>query len=113
MELHDIIRKLRQKKDLTQESIAFDLGVDKTTIGRYEKDASSISLERLEKLASIFKMTVPQMLSYDDEPEQISNDPLLLYSRRGVKILIELDGSVDGFNFLIGKLDKNNKSLLA
>lgn len=108
MELHVAIRKLREKKDLTQENIAAMVGVEKTTIGRYEKDASTISIDKLEKLAQSLGMTVPQLLTYEDEPTQVQ-EPVPAYGN--VRLLVELDGSKEALRSLFERLERINQAI--
>jgi transcriptional regulator with XRE-family HTH domain len=115
MKLNDIIRKIRQAKDLTQENLADELGVDKTTIIRYEKDSSVIQLAQLEKIAKVFGMTITELLSYQEKGESAFfgvNEPEVSYERkRTITVSIELDGKKSTVDFWIDKLKKINAAM--
>lgn len=115
MELGEIIRKLRRKHDLNQENVAEAVGVHKTTIINWEKGDNSITHVNLLKLAQVFDMTLPEMLSYDDDDasDGIVVEPVIPYKVKrkkgqGLKIIVELDGSQDVLKFWTQKLESIN-----
>ncbi|HQC74586.1 MAG TPA: helix-turn-helix transcriptional regulator [Bacilli bacterium] len=55
------IRTLRENAGFTQTNLALFLGVDQSLITRIEKGERSLSTDMLEKLASLFGVTVEQM----------------------------------------------------
>jgi transcriptional regulator with XRE-family HTH domain len=52
----DNIRGFRTKRDISQESLALDSGVDRAYVGRVERAEFSASLDVLEKLAKTLKV---------------------------------------------------------
>ncbi len=63
--LYDIsqrLMRLRESKGLTQEQLADMVGVKKSTISGYERDANFPSLEVLVKLSNIFNVTTDELL---------------------------------------------------
>lgn len=52
------IKFLREKNNFTQKNIAAFLGVDQSLIARVEKDERALSSDLLERLASLFGVSV-------------------------------------------------------
>lgn len=58
------LKELRNKHDLTQETLAHEAGVDYKYIQRLEgKNPSSPTLNTLEKLAKAFKISISKLLN--------------------------------------------------
>ncbi|MDR0798845.1 MAG: helix-turn-helix transcriptional regulator [Dysgonamonadaceae bacterium] len=56
------IRKLREKKGFSQEFIADKLGINQSTYGKLERDMSSMTLDRLFKIADVLEEDVTTLL---------------------------------------------------
>ena len=65
-----IIRKLRQQKNISQERMALDAGIDRTYIGDIENDSRNISLQIIEKLANYLGMPISEIFRL------IENEPI-------------------------------------
>lgn len=112
MKLHDVIRKIRQSKDLTQENLADELGVDKSTIVRYEKDSSIIQVEQLEKIATAFGMTASELLSYKDHISIAQESGIPIYgSAKKAMVIVELDGNKRSLKASVEMLTRLNAAL--
>lgn len=61
------IKAIRLAKGLKQEGVAEKLGLAPSNYGRVERGLTEISVERLEKIAEIFEMSVSNVLNYDKE----------------------------------------------
>ena len=61
------IEKIRELKDLSAESVATELGLSERQYRRYEAGETGWTLQLLESVAKLFKMTVPEMLSFDEK----------------------------------------------
>jgi len=78
MKLGDRIRLLRIGSNLSQDNLADEIGVDKSTIVRYEKGTNrrSIPANQLEKIAKVFNLTLSELFSSDVEistpPERVA-----------------------------------------
>jgi transcriptional regulator with XRE-family HTH domain len=59
------IRKLRELKGYTQESVAHELGIDKTTYGDIEAGISNLTVERFKKIADILGYTTQAIEEFD------------------------------------------------
>ena len=59
------IRKLREKKGLSQEYVAKKLGINQSTYGKLERNMSNIKLGRLYKIADILEEDITTLLGID------------------------------------------------
>ena len=114
MELGDIVRRLREDKDLTQENLAKMVGMPTNTIHRYENDYKDrIPLDRLERIAKALQTNMAALYSYKENP-QLLRDPINyvqeLHTQK-VSILVELDGTVETLNTWFNTLKKLNAAL--
>ena len=57
------IKVLRLQKDLAQEKLALEAGVDRTLVSKIERQIANPSLEIMVKLAIILKVPVTVLLS--------------------------------------------------
>ena len=69
MDIGDKIRKVRELKGLKQEFVASELGMSVTAYGNIERNASSLTFEKLEEIATVLEVTVQDIISI---PEQLS-----------------------------------------
>ncbi|MDR1682050.1 MAG: helix-turn-helix transcriptional regulator [Candidatus Symbiothrix sp.] len=56
------IRKTREKRGFSQEYVANQLGINQSTYGKIERDASNISVDRLYKIAEVLESDVVNLL---------------------------------------------------
>ncbi len=61
------IRKLRELKGFKQEFMADQLGISVGAYSKLERDETEISHERLQQIAKVFDLSVPDMLSFDEK----------------------------------------------
>ncbi|WP_196592454.1 helix-turn-helix domain-containing protein [Pectinatus frisingensis] len=59
----NIIKQLRQQSNLTQQELGEKLNIQKSAISKYETGRTRPSLETLQKLSSIFKVSVETLLN--------------------------------------------------
>ncbi|MGB9661248.1 MAG: helix-turn-helix domain-containing protein [Moorellaceae bacterium] len=69
--LTERLRKLREQAGLTQEELAKLLGVERSTISRYESGNRDPSSEMLDRLAKFFNVSVDYLLGRTDDPRTI------------------------------------------
>ncbi|PFZ03795.1 transcriptional regulator [Bacillus pseudomycoides] len=65
----EIIKKLRRKKNITQEQLGNAIGVSKMAISYFEKGKKAPGRETLEKIADYFNITTDYLLGRSDDPE--------------------------------------------
>ena len=57
MEIHEILRGLREDNDLTQQNIADILDIGRTMYRRYETGITEIPIRHLKKLCLLYKVS--------------------------------------------------------
>lgn len=65
------IRQMRELNGLSQENLAFELGITKPSYARLEKEDERISITRLIHIANILKTTVSILIN--EETQKVSN----------------------------------------
>jgi transcriptional regulator with XRE-family HTH domain len=74
------LRRLRVKRDLSQEALAVDAGVDRSYVGRIERGVENPTVETLDRLAKALEVPAAELLSM---PKSTEKPPTTL--RRGRK----------------------------
>lgn len=67
-EVYDLglrIKKLRKEMNLTQKALAERLGVKVLTIQRYESNEQQPPIEKLEKMALLFRTSIDYLMNLD------------------------------------------------
>lgn len=72
-----ILKKLRDKQDITQEQLAIALGVTQQTVGKWEKGITVPRQPLLIKIADYFHVTVNYILYGEDNSEPHKANPKL------------------------------------
>jgi transcriptional regulator with XRE-family HTH domain len=72
-EVIENIKNIRRSKGISQESIAYDLGIDYSTYGKIERGQISLTVDRLEKVAKILQVSVEEIYKWDKKAG--SKDP--------------------------------------
>jgi transcriptional regulator with XRE-family HTH domain len=65
------IRLAREERGLSQEKLAFDLGISQPSYARLEKLDSRISITKLIEIAHVFKTTVADLI--DEKTQKVIN----------------------------------------
>ncbi len=63
MEIGTKIKKVREDQNLTQEYVAHKLGISQESYSRIESNKASLTIDRLEKIAELFKMNVIDLMT--------------------------------------------------
>ncbi len=88
MTLGEKIRKIRKEKKLTQEDVAFEVGINANSFSRIERDLTDVNFSRLTQIARAFHMTVTEILDYEEE------SPLASEMEKLKKLLYERDAEL-------------------
>ena len=64
-EVIENIKNIRRSKGISQESIAYDLGIDYSTYGKIERGQISLTVDRLEKIAKILQVSTEEIYKWD------------------------------------------------
>jgi len=62
-----IIKDIRGKEGMTQKQVAAELGIGYTNYNKMENGVREPSVTELRELASLFGLTVDQILNYNDQ----------------------------------------------
>lgn len=79
------LKFIRESKGLSQNKLANLVGVNQTTIARWEMEEIAPSIDNVEELANVLKVELPDILGKDLRLEQ-NNDSGTKYSNDGVYI---------------------------
>ena len=66
-EVIENIKNIRRSKSISQESIAYDLGIDYSTYGKIERGQISLTVDRLEKIARILQVSIEEIYKWDQK----------------------------------------------
>jgi len=112
MKINEILRRVRESKELTQQNLADELGVDVTTVNRWESEEGTIKNKMLEQIAKVYNLTVSQIYSYQDNPSLLQ-EPISVYAKtkRKVSVLMEIDGTATTLEECFLMLKKLNAAI--
>ncbi len=66
MKIGEKLRKIRDFYGYTQQHVADEIGISPSQYCKYEKDETPVTLETLEKICTVYKMTQVDILSWDE-----------------------------------------------
>lgn len=69
MKYNEIIRQLREDRDLTQEQVATILNCSQTAYSKYEKGLRELSISNLVKLAKFYNVSMDYITGLTDNPK--------------------------------------------
>ena len=64
-----MMRAMREKKDMSQQAVALEIGVERSTVAKWESGKSRPRAELLPKLAKVFGCSIEELL-VPDGPEK-------------------------------------------
>jgi len=67
--MHEIIRKLRKEKSLTQQQVADYLKIDRSTYAYYESGRNRINIDIIVNLAHFYKVSYATIIGKPDHVE--------------------------------------------
>lgn len=68
-EYNQIIRELREDRDMNQEQLSKILNISQQTLSQYETKRRTLPIELLREYAKIFGVTTDYILGLTDNPE--------------------------------------------
>ena len=90
MNLASNIKAIREEKGLKQIDVATHISVDKSAYSKIEKGNRNVTVEELQKMASLFGMTLDQIVNYEGElPKEITVQDKSMVEK--VNLISELD----------------------
>ena len=105
-----ILKNLRQDNNLTQEELAEKINTSRSNIANYENEKNKPSIEVLEKLSTLFDVSIDYLLGKSDvrKPENINADDIDIACFDGLRGLNETNKQV-AKNIIDGLLAKQQK----
>ena len=64
-----MMRAMREKKDMSQQAVALEIGVERSTVAQWDRGKSRPRAELLPKLAKLFGCSIEELL-VPDGPEK-------------------------------------------
>lgn len=115
MSLGARITAKRKELGLTQEQLAEKLSVTRQTLGKWENGLSKPDVDSLQKMASLFNMTIDELLKEDEAPVAAPTNDKKPHVFGILSIVLGALGLVPGLVFgIVGhhlSKDKKNKTL--
>lgn len=98
------LKFLREKKGVSKNKLGEMVGVNQTTIGRWESEEISPSIDNLEKVAKVLNIALPDLLIKDLSNEQMIDEfELLLNTNKDILN----DEDKETIKFIVEKRKKN------
>jgi len=60
------LKELREEKGLSQETVGKVIGVNRRTVGQYERGINEPDIQTIEKLCKFFGVTADYLLGFSD-----------------------------------------------
>ena len=83
------IKKYREEKNLTQKQIADLIHMHRSNYSRVETGERELSIEAIQKIATLFGMTIDQLVNEETIPQEISLEDVT--SNEQMKLIQQLD----------------------
>ena len=73
MSIGENIKRIREQKGLLQKEVAAELGLDKSSYSKLEKDQREVKVSELQKLSGLFSMSIDQVVNFEgDTPTEVT-----------------------------------------
>ena len=73
MSIASNIKHIREEKGLLQKQVAAHIQVDKSTYSKIEKGSREVTVIELQKMASLFGMSIDQIVNFEGEmPHEVT-----------------------------------------
>ena len=114
MNFGDILKKIRQDNNLTQEELAKKIDTSRSNIANYENNKNMPSIEILDKLSKLFNCSTDYLLGKSDvrNPEKVNINDTDVAFASGVKALNETNKMIikNTLEALLAKQEQDNKN---
>ena len=99
------LKELRKEKGLTQKGLADEIGVSKITVLRWENEERQIKIDKAQKLADYFGVSVGYLLGFGTIEEEIANS-----KKETAKLFEKENQALIGLGYILS--DKDLHSIL-
>jgi transcriptional regulator with XRE-family HTH domain len=84
------IKRIREQKGLLQKEVATELGLDKSSYSKLEKELREVKVSELQKLSSLFNMTLDLIVNFEgNTPKEITIEDKA--ASQQLKLISQLD----------------------
>lgn len=67
------IKRIREQKGMMQKELAQELGLDKSSYSKLEKDLREVKVSELQRLSGLFDMSIDQIVNFEgDTPKEVT-----------------------------------------
>lgn len=95
------IQKLRKEANMTQNDLAKIIGVSDASINKYEKDLMTPKIDKLEKIAETFHVSVDYLTGKPD----VVNSDVIRITREEYLRLKEVEKQLNSIKQIINKMN--------
>jgi transcriptional regulator with XRE-family HTH domain len=67
IKINEKIKFMRSLKSLTQEQVAYKLGITTHAYAKIERGETDVNFSRLQQIAEVMEIDLPQLLSFDEK----------------------------------------------
>jgi transcriptional regulator with XRE-family HTH domain len=67
IKINEKIKFIRSLKSLTQEQVAYKLGITTHAYAKIERGETDVNFSRLQQIAEVMEIDLPQLLSFDEK----------------------------------------------
>lgn len=92
------IKQLREKRGLTQEILAAELGITQQMLSKYERDVTLIKVDILKKIATYFNVTTDYLLGVSDVKRDLQRQMKMNETLDEYYDLIEIYKDLDSYD---------------
>lgn len=103
------LRAIRQAKKMTQEYVARQIGVERSTYAHWERGSAEPSIEHVKALATLFGVTVDYLFELDDSGNVMALNRGTLPLDLPPEALRELQNHIEYLEWKYGRKSKQDK----
>lgn len=103
------LRALRQAKGMTQDYVARQIGVDRSTYAHWERGSAEPSIEHIKALAHLFGVTADYLFGIDDSGNVTVLNRGILPLELPPEALRELQNHIEYLEWKYGRKSKQDK----
>ena len=104
------MRLARAALDMTQENVADELGVKRSTYAKIERGETKLSMKRLEEIAAVLKKDVNELMGFPKEGGANTSEPAGYPNQLTQQVLL-LSSQLNAVQYKLGQLENDVRRL--
>lgn len=104
------IKRLRVSLRLTQDNMAYELGITKSSYSKIERGETNVSIDRLSQIAKVLETDINTLVSESKKTTPKAEDPTKLYGFATKSEIEELAHMIEALRVEIAALKAEVKS---